>query len=177
MKLFKSKELSIIEEFIDTYLEDKIQVLEVGSGSGIITKLLVKQSREVVAIDISGGMCHELKSRDLGVKIINEDFMSYKSDRHFDAVIMIGVLEFCEDVAHVFQKARQVLRPGGFLIVTSTRRSLISTVYSRLHRVHGMKVVPRSKVQILNALNINSFKVRGVKASMFLTDIVVAQYE
>lgn len=177
MKLFKSQELSIIEEFIDTYLKDEIQVLEVGAGSGIITKSLVRGARDVVAIDVSSCMCQELRKREFDVEIINEDFMTYKSERHFDAIVMIGVLEFCEDVLHTFQKVRQVLKPGGFLIVTSTRKSLISTIYSSLHRARGLIVTPRSRAEIVHALTVNSFKIRDVKASRLLTDIMVAQYE
>jgi 2-polyprenyl-3-methyl-5-hydroxy-6-metoxy-1,4-benzoquinol methylase len=111
-------------EIIDTWLTDVrgARILDVGCGTGRVSRHLTARGAEVLGIDFS------TKAIDVAVKLTNDPKVSYRQQsvfdigerEEFDAVTCIGVLAVaCENDAQlnrVLGTLLKALKPGGRLI-------------------------------------------------------------
>lgn len=102
-------------------------VLEVGAGCGAISRYLGETAREVMSLEgslrraaIARSRCRDLKN----VEVVCAHAMDFVSMPRFDAVVLVGVLEYsrcfvdAEDpVQAMLAHCRSFLRPGGVLVV------------------------------------------------------------
>lgn len=107
-------------------------VLEVGAGCGAVTRYLGEVSNSVTAVEGSlrrASIARE-RSKDLAnVSVYCDNIQDFESDRKFDIVTCIGVLEygniFLEDVDGVSQMLnimRGFLAEGGLLLIAIENR-------------------------------------------------------
>lgn len=105
----------------------KGSVLEIGAGCGAITRYLGECGGAVVALEGSprrAAIARE-RTRDLpNVSVVAERFDDFVSSATYDAVTLIGVLEYANlfmagphPARAMLERARSFLRPGGCLIV------------------------------------------------------------
>ncbi|MCL1526241.1 glycosyltransferase [Xanthomonas nasturtii] len=102
-------------------------VLEVGAGCGAITRYLGETARNVVALEPAPRRARVAKKRceDLAnVHLVVDNLEAFTTEARFDAVTLIGVLEYAERfsdrpdaAAHWLACARNLLKPGGVLLV------------------------------------------------------------
>lgn len=105
----------------------KGSVLEIGSGCGAITRYLGETSASVLALEGSRRRAHisRKRTRELAnVEVYCDEFSAFETSSQFDAVTLIGVLEY----AHMFiadeqaalrmlEKTASLLNEGGSLII------------------------------------------------------------
>jgi 2-polyprenyl-3-methyl-5-hydroxy-6-metoxy-1,4-benzoquinol methylase len=93
------------------------RVLDVGAGSGAFLKLARERGWDVEGVELSP----ELAARAAGVSganVVVGDFASAVfAHASFDAITMWDVLEHTADPGVVLDRARDLLRPGGVLVV------------------------------------------------------------
>ncbi len=102
-------------------------VLEVGAGCGALTRYLGETARAVVAVEgtLPRAQVARERCRDLStVQVVADDIMAVSTARRFDAVTLVGVLEYsrryidaADPIAALLQHCAGLLRPGGALIV------------------------------------------------------------
>ncbi|WP_152612509.1 class I SAM-dependent methyltransferase, partial [Xanthomonas vesicatoria] len=102
-------------------------VLEVGAGCGAITRYLGETARNVVALEPAPRRARVAKKRCenlANVHLVVENLEAFRTEARFDAVTLIGVLEYAERfsdrpdaAAHWLACARNLLKPGGVLLV------------------------------------------------------------
>jgi ArsR family transcriptional regulator len=99
-------------------------VADVGSGEGVLTLLLARFAREVVAVDQSPAMLREVKqeAKKAGlaerVRVEEGDLEALPlKDRSMDAVFLSQALHHAARPPAAVREAARVLRPDGLLIV------------------------------------------------------------
>jgi 2-polyprenyl-3-methyl-5-hydroxy-6-metoxy-1,4-benzoquinol methylase len=106
---------------------DGLEVLEIGSGCGAITRFLAESGARVVALEgssrraaITAARCEDVK----GVQVYCDNFRKFTLDRRFDVVTAIGVLEYApsffegpDPITSFLVRAGEFLKTGGTLIV------------------------------------------------------------
>jgi SAM-dependent methyltransferase len=98
------------------------RVLDVGAGSGCHSLALAKMGKQAVAIDISPlsveVMC------EMGVDARQINFYDESFDEKFDTVLMLmngtGIIGTLENMPAFFDRLRQLLAPGGSVLVDSS---------------------------------------------------------
>ncbi len=104
-----------------------LSVLEVGSGCGAVTRALGETGAHVVALEgslerarITAARCRGLDN----VEVVCDDFRDFQTPAAFDAVFMIGVLEYApcyfagaDPIGAALAKARACLGEDGALVV------------------------------------------------------------
>jgi SAM-dependent methyltransferase len=94
-------------------------ILEVGGGQGGLTALLYPRS-QVTNIDLNPQYAQALCNQQKRVRFICGDATALPFDNHsFDAVTMFDVLEHVPDHEKAVSEALRVLKPGGFLLISS----------------------------------------------------------
>lgn len=105
----------------------KGKVLEIGAGCGAISRYIGECGAELLSLEGSPRRAAIAASRTRGldnVTVLAERFDDFRTDELFDAVTLIGVLEYAsifsdnEDPAHaMLARIRKLLKPNGKLFI------------------------------------------------------------
>ena len=107
-KVFKKSYLSILEN-IESDLNSSQNVLEIGTGTGIIPFSICSKVSSIVATDISPKMIHIASKKLTKAKIHNIDFQIQDSynltfpDKSFDMVIASNLLHLLYEPEKTFK--------------------------------------------------------------------------
>lgn len=95
------------------------RVLDIGCGSGDFLGILKNNSIEGIGYELNSEVA-EL-AREKGCTVIDGEFpgaiLDHEDAKPFDAICMFQVLEHIADPVHFINSIRQLLRPGGILII------------------------------------------------------------
>lgn len=122
----KEKQMSILERTALSMATGKI--LDVGAGSGCHSLALQEAGKDVHAIDISPLSIEVMKQRGVGnvtqVNLFDEQFCE-----SYDTILMLmngsGIIGKLENLPIYFKKMKQVLRPGGCILMDSSDLSYL----------------------------------------------------
>lgn len=113
------------------------RVLEVASGTGLVSEGIAPVVGELLATDYADAMVQKTRDRvghRSNVRCEVRDLYALgEPERSFDAVVAANVLHLLPDLAGGLSAMRRVLRPGGRLVVPTychaqnTRARLVST--------------------------------------------------
>lgn len=135
------------------------RILEVGTGSGIFIKELLKHSDAVAGIDIHSTYhgVSAMLSKELvdprRVELRQGDIFDipYQSEG-FDAVICASVLEHFADPLPALQELRRVTKPGGILLLGFPARNSVTNALFQLLGYRSQEIHPSSHESILKAM-------------------------
>ena len=98
------------------------RILDVGAGSGCHSLALKRMGKEAVAIDISGLSVEVMKHRGVDARQVN--LYDEAFSERFDTVLMLmngtGIIGTLDNMPAFFTRIRQLLSPGGRLIIDSS---------------------------------------------------------
>ena len=107
--------------------EPAASILELGCGPGTWTGILSQRAESVVALDLSPGMLEQARRAvpDHHVEFVNGDAVRFETDRQFDRVVSVRVLEYIPEWAAVVAKLGKLVTPGGrAILITKTPLSV-----------------------------------------------------
>jgi ubiquinone/menaquinone biosynthesis C-methylase UbiE len=101
-------------------------ILEVGCGAGVTSVALARRGYQVQAVDSVTAMidltCQAVSDAGLGERVTpsvcDVNSLAFADDA-FDLVLAIGVIPWVQSPEQVLQQMTRVVRPGGYLIVSS----------------------------------------------------------
>ncbi len=98
-------------------------ILDVGAGSGCHALALQEMGKEVCAIDISPPFCRS-NGKKRGKECPSDESFRSAFLETFDTILMLmngsGIIGKLENMAAFFQKMKQLLRPGGCILMDSS---------------------------------------------------------
>jgi len=122
-----------------------LKVLDVGCGAGILSEALAEQGADVTGIDLGESLIQVAQSRGKNVKyqcVSIADFAK-KHTAQFDCVACLEMLEHVEDFAAILQEISKVLKPGGFVFLSTLDRTPRSFVEAIVGAEYLLKLVPK----------------------------------
>jgi ArsR family transcriptional regulator len=109
-----------------TQLLDPGDVLDVGSGDGVLAELLAPRAKSLVCLDISERVVDAARERLHGQRNVRVEVGDMHAlpvkDRSVDLVLLLNALTYSEAPARAIAEAARVLRPGGRLLATTLSR-------------------------------------------------------
>lgn len=114
----------LLEEFLtDEMLRGK-EVLEVGAGLGFFSERLCQKGARVTATDIGKGLLEQVARRvDCRCECVDALSLSeYFGRGRFDVVVSSECIEHTPSPAAALRQMAAVLKPGGFVAVTTPNR-------------------------------------------------------
>jgi len=104
--------------WLRTRLAGARRVLEVGAGTGLLTRELAALVPEVLASDIAPGMLRYGRERNgLGAAVAADAESLPFRDGAFDAVVAMNALSYCVHKERALAEVHRVLAPGGRLLM------------------------------------------------------------
>ena len=120
----------------------KGEILEIGSGIGNISKLVIEEGHPVTLSDYNEEYCESLKIQFAGTKNVrdilridllhpqfHDKYSSFKE--RFDSIFLLNVIEHIEDDDLAIKNCRYLLRPGGHLILLAPAYSWLYSSFDR----------------------------------------------
>ena len=130
--------------------------LDVGAAAGFILQGLIESGWRGEGIEPNAQMAAYARAQ-LQVLVHVGGFEQFQSDTTYDLVTMIQVIAHFLDPRQAFQKARALLRPGGYLLIETWNRaswtarcfaatgmSIVHQVYYTGSRLRGLAISPRN---------------------------------
>ncbi|MDH5770335.1 MAG: class I SAM-dependent methyltransferase [Candidatus Bathyarchaeota archaeon] len=150
-------------------------ILEIGSGTGRLTKELVKYGANIVCVDFSRKM-HEhsrilLHGKPVEYSVMDGTDLGF-ADGTFDGCLVVNVMSHIRNDSEILMEVSRVLRKGGFFVanfpnmlgiyfpvggmVNLLGRSLQAPVYSRWYSlkeiIRSLKDVRLNPVQVMGRM-------------------------
>ena len=138
--------VSLLDEWVGREISGR-RILDLGCGGGLLAEPLALRGAQVFGLDRSGpslragrehaGACHWAPT------YLRGDLMAIPTgEASFDAVLLADVLEHLVDPAGALLEAARVLRPGGWLYVSTIDRTLRARMLV-VHLAEGIGLIPR----------------------------------
>ena len=117
------------------------EVLDVGSGDGVLASLLATRATRVTCLDRSATVLDAARrrlERTGNVRLVQGDMHALPfADASFDQVLHFHALTYAQDPAAALADAHRVLAPGGDLVVVTLHehdRADVAAAYSQVNR-------------------------------------------
>jgi SAM-dependent methyltransferase len=123
LNFFKNEIKNVYLSGINNFLDNNMQVLDVGAGTGLITNLFAKKypKSQFTAIDFSSSIYYgELFSKDnaiINTTWVHKNFLEFDTSKKFDVIICQGVLHHIPDWMVALEKIKNLLSPSGILLL------------------------------------------------------------
>lgn len=91
--------------------------LDIGCGTGRLTKVLARRFQSVSGIDLSAGMIEQAQMVNVAIPNVQFEVADAEAlpfaDNQFDFVFSSMALQWCDPILPSFEEAYRVLKPGG----------------------------------------------------------------
>jgi methionine biosynthesis protein MetW len=103
-----------------------LKLLDVGCGTGVLSRLLVERGYDVTGIDLSENAITRCKRK--GLDAFQQDLSERLlfGDEEFDGILMSEVIEHIADTFFVLHELYRVLKKGGVFILTTPNSVFIT---------------------------------------------------
>jgi 2-polyprenyl-3-methyl-5-hydroxy-6-metoxy-1,4-benzoquinol methylase len=130
--------------FLMSYLKSRfsgLKILDVGCGSGYLTKWLADLGNQVIGTDNSMAAIEICRARYPNLEFIRAsayDLGDILSHRKVDLVTSFDVIEHLNDQERFLKVAGDLLAPGGRLLLTTDNMDFLRHSYPLLSRIHRL---------------------------------------
>src|SRR5215469_18179402 len=116
----------LIEQVVNGVPPDAARVLELGAGTGNVTKELLSRRYTVTAVENNPSMLEKMASKGLRVNskltvlFDSVENCSFEDQGEFDAAVAVNVAYALDDPLGCFRRVSNALRPGGMFALSTT---------------------------------------------------------
>jgi SAM-dependent methyltransferase len=126
-----------IEEII-TFDKQKKNILDVGCAMGDFLYYAKKHYLQVTGVEISQKMA-EFASKKLDIKVYQEQFDNLKMDERFSCIHLSHIIEHVPNPNDWLNKAKELLSPGGILVICVPNMFSFSRIGKLLLKQIGLR--------------------------------------
>ena len=142
-----------------------LKVLDAACGEGYGSALLASAAASVTGVDVSAGAVAHANGRYASDKLgfINADCLDLPfGDDEFDCVVSFETLEHLENHQGLMSEFRRVLKPGGFLLLSSPDKAVYTDQQKNRNEFH-VRELYRDEFETLLKANFPAYRMWGQK--------------
>jgi 2-polyprenyl-6-hydroxyphenyl methylase/3-demethylubiquinone-9 3-methyltransferase len=126
---------------------DRLSILDVGCGGGLLAESFARQGARVTGIDLSRESLfaarRHARAAEITIDYVNANAESFPfTDSLFDAVVSSDFLEHVFDLDRVISESARVMKPSGLFMYETINRTLISRMVGIYLFERVLKLVP-----------------------------------
>ena len=158
---------------------EKIKILDVGCGGGLLSEPMTRLGAEVVGLDASDkninvAKLHAIKNK-LKIKYFCTSPENYKAKYKFDVILNMEIVEHIEDIDLFLRACSKLLKKDGIMFVATLNKTLKSYLFAILGAEYVLRwlpigthewdkfVKPEDLIKTLKKYNLNLDEISGLK--------------
>lgn len=111
-------------KLLEKYVPARGRLFEIGCGSGQLLKAAHDRGWDVAGVEVAPDAVR-WAVENLSLEIFEGDFLELNFEpESYDAVVMLNVIEHVDDPQPFLNKAAEILKPGGFLLMRTPNLDL-----------------------------------------------------
>lgn len=128
-------------------------IADVGCGAGILTESLAKAGAKVTGIDLADesievAKLHLLESElDVHYECISVEAHAQAHQNHYDVITCMEMLEHVPDPESIIASCVHMLKPGGYLFLSTLNRNLKSYLMAIVGAEYILNLLPKGTHQ------------------------------
>jgi|TARA_B100001057_G_scaffold109549_1_gene107482 2-polyprenyl-6-hydroxyphenyl methylase/3-demethylubiquinone-9 3-methyltransferase len=125
---------------------EKIQILDIGCGGGLLSEPMCRMGANVTGIDasitnIKIAKLHA-KKNNLSINYICSSPENLKTNKKFDVILNMEIIEHVEDVKYFLKSCSKLLKDNGMMFVATINKTLKSYVFAIIGAEYILKWLP-----------------------------------
>lgn len=128
---------------------DGLKVLDVGCGGGILSEAMAQRGAQVLGIDLAErslkvAQLHALESGQTRVEYreIAAEALAAEQPARYDVVTCMEMVEHVPDPASIVQACSQLVKPGGWVFLSTINRNPKSFLFAIVGAEYVLKMLP-----------------------------------
>jgi len=125
---------------------EKIKILDIGCGGGLLSEPMSILGADVVGIDASSKNINvaklHAKKNNLDIKYICTSPENLKIDKKFDVILNMEIVEHVEDINLFLQSCSKLLRKKGIMFVATLNKTLKSYLFAIIGAEYVLRWLP-----------------------------------
>ena len=125
---------------------DKIRILDIGCGGGLLSEPMARLGAEVVGIDASDrniniAKLHAKKS-NLPIDYFCTSPENFKTETKFDVILNMEIIEHVEDVDFFLKSSANLLKKDGIMFIATLNKTLKSYLFAIIGAEYILRWLP-----------------------------------
>lgn len=119
VKLAKNSDFSDIDaDYILQHTSENTEILDLGSGSGLIINRIYNQIGHIVAVEPFVKFTNFI-IKTPKIDVVNDDVFNFKSHKKFDLITMFAIVQYFNEaeIKKIYSKYKENLKPNGKIII------------------------------------------------------------
>ncbi len=125
---------------------EKVNILDIGCGGGLLSEPMKRLGAEVVGIDASNKNINvakiHAKKNNLNIEYLCISPENFKTDKKFDVILNMEIIEHVEDVDLFLKACSRLLKKGGIMFVATLNKTLKSYLFAIIGAEYIMRWLP-----------------------------------
>jgi len=142
-----------------------LRVLDAACGEGYGTAVLGTSAKSVTGVDLSETVIAHARERYVGeqLQFMVSDCLDLPfADGEFDCIVSYETLEHLDDHQGLMTEFRRVLKPGGFLLISSPDKAVYTDQLETANEFH-VRELYRDELEALLGTNFPAYRLWGQK--------------
>ena len=125
------------------------RIVDIGCGGGILSESMAMRGAQVTGIDLSEkalkvAKLHQLESgSSLEYRLIAAEALAAEAPASYDVVTCMEMLEHVPDPLSVLQACKQLVKPGGWVFLSTLNRNPKSYLFAILGAEYILNLLPK----------------------------------
>jgi 2-polyprenyl-6-hydroxyphenyl methylase/3-demethylubiquinone-9 3-methyltransferase len=166
---------------------DKVKILDIGCGGGLLSEPMSRLGADVFGIDASNKNIQiaklHAKKNSLNIKYYCASPETFNTKIKFDVILNMEIIEHVEDVEFFLKSCSQLLKKSGIMFVATLNKTLKSYLFAILGAEYILRWLPIGTHEwekfvkpedLIDILSKNDLKLESIKGMKF--DLVKDQW-
>lgn len=158
-------------------------VLDIGCGGGILSESLAAAGARVTGIDLAEpslqiARLHALDAHlDIDYRLVSAERLATESPQTFDVITCMEMLEHVPDPASIIKAAAKLVRPGGWVFVSTINRTPKAYLAAILGAEYVLRLLPKGTHDYAKFLQPAEISAMGRACGLDTADIAGLHYQ
>ena len=125
---------------------DKINILDIGCGGGLLSEPMIRLGANVTGIDASSKNIniakHHAKKNNLKINYICSSPEKLKIKKKFDVILNMEIVEHVEDINFFINSCSKLLKKNGLMFVATLNKTLKSYMFAIIGAEYVLRWLP-----------------------------------
>ena len=125
---------------------ERIKILDIGCGGGLLSEPMKRLGADVVGIDASNKNIQvaklHAKKNNLDIKYICTSPENFETKNKFDVILNMEIIEHVEDVDFFLKSCSKLLKKNGIMFVATLNKTLKSYVFAIIGAEYILRWLP-----------------------------------